>query len=151
MRIAQIFVAVTWLPFLAPAACRPPPPPATGHPTPNARAEQVEAPSADVGLTREQADESPAGPPGKVAVEHRGVLHVVTWDGTRDDTIRGYEVYRQSDAGAWERVGFVPLRADDARNRGRYEFSETLERTCSYAVAAVDAHGRVGPKSVEIH
>ena len=92
----------------------------------------------------------PPGPPGTVLVTRDGDLSVVSWKGTRDDRIRGYQVYRRCGSGGWDPLGFVPLHADDERNRGEYRFEDRYREHCEYTVAAVGASGRPGPRTVDI-
>ena len=101
-------------------------------------------------MTREQHDANPPGPPGRVVHARRDGVQVVEWDGTRDDTIAGYRVYRRRAGAAWTDAGFVPLHPDDPRNRGRYRFEDRAEEDLEYTIAAVDAAGRAGPKTAEI-
>lgn len=103
------------------------------------------------GMTREEHDRIPPGPPGSVVVEQRSGAFVVSWAGTRDDTIQGYVVYRRCAGEEWVEVQRVPLHAEDGRNRGQYSFEERWHTTCEYAVAALDARGRPGLKSTEVH
>ena len=53
-------------------------------------------------------------------------------------------------SGDWERIGFVALRTDDERNRGTYVHEDVSDARCEYTVAAVDADGKPGPKTVDI-
>jgi hypothetical protein len=85
-----------------------------------------------------------------VEVARRGAVHRVEWAGTRDDTIRGYQVLRRCDGESWAPLAFVPLRSDDPRNRGPYHYEDRIDQTCEYAVAAVSAANEPGPTSVEV-
>lgn len=89
----------------------------------------------------------PPGPPGTVTVRHENGLYTLRWEGTRDDTVTAYEVYRRCGAESWEAVGRVPVRNE--RNEGPHDWEDRTDATCEYAVAAVDANGRVGPRSDE--
>lgn len=109
------------------------------------------APAAASGSTREAQDLNPPGPPGTIRVERREGKSVLAWNGTRDDTIQGYQVYKRVGGGAWQTAAFVKLHADDPQNRATYSYSERCEETCEFTVAAVDAQGRPGPKTSEIH
>jgi hypothetical protein len=103
------------------------------------------------GITAEEDAAIPPGPPGIVLVSHYPeLLHHIEWQGTRDDTIRGYQVYRSCPGRDWEEIGFVKLRGDDERNRATYVFEDRFDSVCDYTVAAVDHRGNPGPKSVEI-
>lgn len=103
------------------------------------------------GISAEENALIPPGPPGTVRVTLQGQKHLVEWQGTRDDTIRGYQVYSKStNQGDWKMIGFIKLREDDARNRGSYRFEKDVEPGCEYAVAAVGLGGKAGPKNVEI-
>ena len=80
-----------------------------------------------------------------------GRKHRVEWQGTRDDTIKGYQVYsKPTNQGGWKPIAFIKLREDDPRNRGAYQFEKDVEPGCEYAVAAVGLAGKPGPKNVEI-
>jgi hypothetical protein len=103
-----------------------------------------------VGISAEEDATIPPGPPGTVNVSHRDGVHVVDWKGTRDDTIVGYEVYRRCGSGDWNSVGSVALRPDDGRNRGTYVLEDEFKIRCEYTVAAVNAAGKPGPKSIDI-
>jgi hypothetical protein len=102
------------------------------------------------GITAEQDAGIPPGPPGLVSISTADGKIIVAWMGTRDDRIRGYEVYRRCAPGDWETIGFVPIREDDERNRGEYRFAERVRDGCEYTVSAVGADGRPGPRTVDI-
>ena len=87
----------------------------------------------------------PPGPPGTVNASRENGSYVVQWEGTRDDTVTAYEVYRRCGAESWIPVARVPVR--NPRNEGPHEWKDRVEANCEYAVAAVDANGRVGPRS----
>jgi hypothetical protein len=99
------------------------------------------------GLTTEEDAMIPPGPPGIVSVSRENGLSTVRWEGTRDDTVSAYEVYRRCGAGPWTSVARVPVR--NPRNEGPHDWEDRIDATCEYAVAAVDADGRVGPRSDE--
>ena len=102
------------------------------------------------GISAEEDGRIPPGPPGTVRVTQQDQKHLVEWQGTRDDTIKGYQVYSKStNRGDWKAIGFVKLREDDLRNRGNYQFKQDVEPGCEYAVAAVGLGGKAGPKNVE--
>jgi hypothetical protein len=103
------------------------------------------------GITAEEDAEIVPGPPGTVLVSHHPEsLHRIEWQGTRDDTIRGYQVYRSCSDSEWEPIEFVKLRDDDERNRKTYVFEERFDAVCDYTVAAVDRRGSPGPRSTDI-
>jgi hypothetical protein len=103
------------------------------------------------GITAEEDAGIPAGPPGRVLVSHHpGSLHRIEWQGTLDDTIRGYQIYRRCPNGEWEEIAYLPLHDDDERNRAVYLFEDRFDVVCDYTVAAVDHLGNAGPKSADI-
>lgn len=104
-----------------------------------------------LGITIEEDEKIVPGPPGFVKITHHGELHEIHWQGTRDDTILGYQIYRRCPREPWQRIGFVALRKDDPRNAGLYKFKDHFSGNCDYTVAAVGPNGQPGPKSVDIH
>ena len=104
----------------------------------------------DPGLSLEEDARNVPGPPGRVDVAHHDGWNTVEWQGTADDTIGGYEVYRKCGGTTWEKVGFVGLRKDDPRNRRGYAFEERHDAVCRYTVAAVTPAGDPGPRTVDI-
>lgn len=102
------------------------------------------------GITLEDDRQIPPGPPGTVHVSHHDSLHTVTWAGTRDDTILGYQVYRRCPHEGWQAVGSLGLLAGDERNQGAYSFQDTFVLRCEYTVAAIGRDGKPGPMTVEI-
>ena len=104
------------------------------------------------GITEEADNLILPGPPGTVALERAissqgDPVSLVTWSGTADDTISGYNTYKKEKESGWALIGFVPLRKEDPRNRGRYQFRDTEIGEGLYAVSAVDMNGKPGPKS----
>ena len=108
------------------------------------------SPPAPGGITREEDQRIPPGPPGTVHVSHNDSLHTVTWVGTRDDTILGYQVYRRCLPEGWLAVGSLGLLPGDERNQGEYSLQDTDARKCEYTVAAIGRDGKPGPMTVEI-
>ena len=102
------------------------------------------------GITKEEDEHIVSGPPGFVKVQNHGELHAISWQGTRDDTILGYQVYRRCQQEPWQPIGFVKLREDDPRNSGTYLYNDHFPENCEYTVAAVGPGGKPGPKSVDI-
>ena len=76
---------------------------------------------------------------------------VLVWNGTRDDTISGYNVYLLNTPKDWSLISFITLRKEDSRNRGEYQFSKDISAKGTYAVAAVNSKGTPGPKSAAVH
>jgi hypothetical protein len=103
------------------------------------------------GITAEEDAGIAPGPPGEVRILHGGRIHRIEWQGTRDDTVRGYQIYRRCSGSPWQELAFVELHANDPRNRDTYVFEDPFGAVCDYAVAAVAADGRRGPLSVDIH
>jgi len=103
------------------------------------------------GITAEEDALILPGPPGTVTVEgstpEGNSPLIVRWPGTRDDTISGYNVYNKNTGGNWTLIAFVPLRKEDPRNRGRYQYRTEVVGEGLYAVSAVDMKGTPGPKS----
>lgn len=102
------------------------------------------------GITIEEDARNVSGPPGSVKIKHDGVMHEIIWQGTRDDTILGYQVYRRCQHEPWQGIGFIRLREDDPRNAGVYTFKDHYSENCEYTVAAVGPDGKPGPMSVDI-
>ena len=126
-------------------------PPGSGPPPTPVTAQPPSASPSLEGLSLDEQAHNLPGPPGNVIVAHRDGLHRVEWDGTRDDTIGGYEVHRRCSGMTWEKLAFVAVRDDDPRNRGRYRFEERHDAVCEYTVAAVTPTGTRGPMTIEIH
>ena len=107
--------------------------------------------SGDSGLTEEQDNVILPGPPSNLRLvtlaADSDLQCQLVWNGTRDDTINGYNIYQLSSPGNWSLIGFITLRKEDSRNRGEYRFSKDIAASGTYAVAAVDNRGTSGPKS----
>lgn len=104
------------------------------------------------GITEEANRLILPGPPGTVVFESETSpqgepVSFLTWSGTGDDTISGYNVYKQEKESDWALIGFAPLRKEDPRNRGRYQLRDQAIGEGIYAVSAVDRYGKPGPKS----
>lgn len=150
----DICLLLTWVLLFCLPACKQrgdkgsPPDSTAGSTLPSS---SIPTPAASAGISAEENARIPPGPPGTVIVTQQGRQHVVEWQGTRDDTITGYQVYvRSTNQEVWKPVGLVRLRSDDSRNRGTYRFEKDAEPGCEYAVAAVGLSGKPGPKNVEI-
>ena len=110
----------------------------------------ADAPPSVGGITADEDALIPAGPPGLVVVSQRDDAHVVQWQGTRDDTILGYQVYRRCLPGEWTKIAFVEIHDGDNRNKGTYVFEDEFDADCEYTVAAVGRDGNPGQMSVDI-
>jgi hypothetical protein len=112
-----------------------------------ARSDNGNSASSGGGLTAEEDAMIPPGPPGTVSVSRENGFYVVQWEGTRDDTVIAYAVYRRCGAESWTPIARVPVR--NPRNEGPHDWKDRMDASCEYAVAAVDANGREGPRSDE--
>ena len=107
------------------------------------------------GLTEQQDLLNLPGPPSGirlvVPVEGTSSQCQLVWQGTRDDTISGYNIYQLNSPKNWSLIGFMALRKEDSRNRGEYRFSKDIAASGTFAVAAVNNKGTPGPKSPAVH
>lgn len=103
-----------------------------------------------VGITSEDDALIPPGAPGTVRVSHRDSRHSVSWVGTRDDKIIGYQVYRRCPDEEWQAIASLELLPGDDRNQGAYSIEDTSTRRCEYTVAAIGRDGKRGPKAADI-
>jgi hypothetical protein len=106
--------------------------------------------SSGMGITLEADTLIPPGPPGTVRVSHRDSLHTVSWLGTRDDRIIGYQVYRRCPNEEWQAIASLRLLPGDDRNQGAYSIEDRFSVQCEYTVAAIGRNGKQGPKAAEI-
>jgi len=102
------------------------------------------------GITSEEDALIPPGPPVKVRVSPRASLHTVTWVGTRDDQIIGYQVYRRCANEEWQAIASLGLLPGDDRNQGAYSIEDSFTRKCEYTVAAIGRDGKRGPKTADV-
>ena len=107
------------------------------------------------GLTEQQDLLNLPGPPSGIRLvapaEGTSSQCQLVWQGTRDDTISGYNIYQLNSPKNWSLIGFMALRKEDSRNRGEYRFSKDLAASGTFAVAAVNNKGTPGPKSPAVH
>jgi hypothetical protein len=99
------------------------------------------------GLTLEEDSKILPAPPGQVSTVFRNSTANIKWEGTRDDTVAFYVVYRKCQNDSWSAI--AKLKATN-NNQGVYEFSDKKEGACKYAISAINLNGKEGPKSTDI-
>ncbi len=110
--------------------------------TSTSKQEKYEIPPPSTGISVEEDALIRPGPPGNIWISNDGGKTVIHWQGTRNDRVKNYVVYRKGDAD-WQVIGRVPSFGD---NSSVYVFSETTITGFTYAVSAVSTRGVEGPK-----